>query len=33
MDLLNVSKPGEGEPDPDQLNARLRCHVLASKHE
>jgi len=33
MDLLNVSKPGESELDPDSLNARLRCHVLAHKHE
>lgn len=33
MDLLNVSKPSAEEPDPDQLNARLRCHVLAFKNE
>ena len=33
MDLLNVSKPGAEEPNPDQLNARLRCHVLAFKNE
>ena len=33
MDLLNVSKPGDRDSDTDQLNARLRCHVLASKHE
>lgn len=33
MDLLNISRPGEDDPDIDQLNARLRCHVLASKNE
>jgi hypothetical protein len=33
MDLLNVSKSGGEESDPDQLNARLRCHVLAFKNE
>jgi hypothetical protein len=33
IDLMNVTKPSAAEPDPDQLNARLRCHVLAFKNE
>lgn len=33
MDLLNVSKSAGEEPELDQLNARLRCHVLAFKNE
>ena len=33
QDLLNVSTPGDGISDPDELNVRLRCHVLAHKHE
>ena len=33
VDLLTLSKPGDAGPESEALNARLKCHVLASKHE